>query len=228
MRILVIEDNKDLAANLVDFLEARGHVVDRGGDGLTGLHLAVTEAFDAIVLDLALPGIDGLEVCRRLRSEGYTTPIIALTARGEVEERIEGLETGADDYLVKPVSLKELETRIRAQVRRAQGGLETARYRIGDLVLDERTHVVTRAGQTIALSRVDFLILRALVRRSPEVITRQRLETEIWGDDPPESDSLRVHIHRLRRAVDLPGSPAMIQNVRGVGYRLVSDDSVAS
>lgn len=225
MRVLIIEDNRPLAGNLVDHLESHGHIADTALDGITGLHLAVTGDYDAIVLDLGLPGLDGTEVCHRLRHEGLDTPVLMLTARGELEQRIEGLELGADDYLVKPVSLKELEARIRAQVRRAQGGLKHARLQVGDLVLDERTMQVSRGGQAVTLARLDFQLLRILMRESPAVVTRSRLEREIWGDEPPETDALRAHIHVLRRAIDPPGSAPLLRTVHGTGYRLVCDDA---
>jgi DNA-binding response OmpR family regulator len=198
-------------------------VVDSALDGITGLHLAVTGDFDAIVLDLALPGLDGTQVCRRLRAEGRATPVLMLTARGELEDRIQGLDIGADDYLVKPVPLKELEARIRAQVRRARGGLEHPCLQVADLVLDERTMSVTRAGRAIALTRLGYQLLRALMRESPAVVSRQHLEAEIWGDAPPETDSLRSHIHLLRRAIDHPFPTPLLHTVHGVGYRLAGD-----
>jgi DNA-binding response OmpR family regulator len=223
MRVLIVEDNRDLAGNLVDYLESQGHTVDSAMDGITGLHLAVTGDFDAIVLDLALPGLDGTQVCRRLRAEGRATPVLMLTARGELEDRIQGLDIGADDYLVKPVPLKELEARIRAQVRRARGGLEQPRLQVADLVLDERTMSVARAGQAITLTRLGYQLLRVLMRESPAVVSRQRLESEVWGDEPPETDSLRSHIHLLRRAIDHPFSTPLLHTVHGVGYRLAGD-----
>jgi DNA-binding response OmpR family regulator len=223
MRVLIVEDNRDLAANLVDYFQAQGHIVDNAMDGITGLHLAVTGEFDAIVLDLALPGLDGTELCRRLRAEGRATPVLMLTARGELEDRILGLDIGADDYLVKPVPLKELDARIRAQVRRARGGLEQPRLQVSDLVFDERTMKVTRAGQPIMLTRLGYQLLRVLMRESPAVVSRQRLETEVWGDQPPETDSLRSHIHLLRRAIDHPFSAPLLHTIHGVGYRLASD-----
>jgi DNA-binding response OmpR family regulator len=226
MRVLIVEDNRDLAGNLVDYLQSQGHVVDSAMDGITGLHLAVTGDFDAIVLDLALPGLDGTQVCRRLRAEGRATPVLMLTARGDLEDRIQGLDIGADDYLVKPVPLKELEARIRAQVRRARGGLEQPRLQVADLVLDERTMSVTRAGQAIVLTRLGYQVLRVLMRESPAVVSRQRLEAEVWGDEPPETDSLRSHIHLLRRAIDHPFPMPLLHTVHGVGYRLAGSSAI--
>ena len=228
MRILIVEDNRDLAANVVDYFQARGHLVDSALDGVTGLHLAVTGDFDAIVLDLALPGIDGIELCRRLRAEGRATPVVMLTARGELEDRVRGLDIGADDYLVKPVPLKELEARVRAHVRRAHGGLSHPRLEVADLSLDERTMTVTRAGRPIALTRLGFQLLRTLMRESPGVVSRQRLEMELWGDHPPTTDSLRSHIHLLRRAIDHPFPTPLLQTVHGIGYRISQENAAAA
>jgi DNA-binding response OmpR family regulator len=149
-----------------------------------------------------------------------------LTARGDLEDRIQGLDIGADDYLVKPVPLKELEARIRAQVRRARGGLEQPRLQVADLVLDERTMSVTRAGQAIVLTRLGYQVLRVLMRESPAVVSRQRLEAEVWGDEPPETDSLRSHIHLLRRAIDHPFALPLLHTVHGVGYRLAGSSAI--
>jgi DNA-binding response OmpR family regulator len=227
MRVLIVEDNRDLAANLVDYLSARGHLVDCAMDGVTGLHLAVVGDFDAIVLDLGLPGLDGTQVCKRLRGEGKATPIVMLTARGEVDDRVHGLEIGADDYLVKPVPLRELEARIRALGRRAAGGLDYARLQVGDLVLDERTRSVSRDGHRIVLTPLAYNLLRILMRSSPAVVTRQRLESELWADRPPETDSLRSHIHMLRRAIDQPFPNPLLHTVHGVGYRVGAADALA-
>ncbi|WP_142804660.1 response regulator transcription factor [Tepidiphilus sp. J10] len=224
MDVLLIEDNPDLAGNIVDYLESRGHRVDLARDGLSGLHFAASKAFDAIVLDLGLPGIDGVELCRRLREEGLATPILMLTARGELDDKVLGLEAGADDYLVKPLSLRELEARLRAQVRRAAGGLEQQRLQVGDLLLDERTRQVSRQGRRIALAPLDYQLLRLLMRASPAVLPRERLEALLWGDDPPDSDALRAHIHRLRLAIDRPFDVPLLHTVPHVGYRLAVPD----
>lgn len=224
MDVLLIEDNRDLAGNLLDHLEACGHRVDWASDGLSGLHLAASKPFDAIVLDLGLPGLDGIGLCRRLREEGIATPILVLTARGELDDKLLGLEVGADDYLVKPLSLRELEARLRAHARRAAGGLERQRLQVGDLILDERTHQVSRQGKKIVLAPFDYQLLRLLMRASPAVLTRERLEAALWGDDPPDSDALRTHIHRLRQAIDRPFDVPLLHTVPHVGYRLAVPD----
>jgi DNA-binding response OmpR family regulator len=221
MRVLIIEDDPAIAANLYDFLEARGHAVDAAADGVTGLHLAVTGGFDAIVLDIGLPGVNGLDVCRRLRSEARSSiPIIMLTARDQLDDKLAGFDAGADDYLVKPFAMPELEARLTAIIRRREKDAFTDKYTIGDLVLDAAAVEVTRAGRRIKLSRKQFDILRVLMRESPNVVTREGLERALWGDDPPDSDALRSHLYNLRKLVDKGFEREMIETVPGVGFRI--------
>lgn len=197
--------------------------MDYAADGLIALHLAVTERYEAIVLDIMLPGVDGLEVCRRLRSEAkLTTPIIMLTARDQLEDKLEGFELGADDYLVKPFDLPELVARIEAVVRRGKG-LATS-YEIADLSLDLDTLEVRREGTLLTVSRTGFEILRTLMREHPKVVSRVELEQALWGDDPPDSDALRSHLYNLRQSVDRPFELAMIETLAGRGYRIRSED----
>ena len=224
MRVLIIEDNRQLAANLVDYLEARGIAADFAADGVAGRRLAMEQRFDAIVLDLGLPGMNGMSLCRELRDSGAEVPIIILTARGELDAKLRGLAEGADDYLVKPVPLVELEARIRAQVRRFRGGF-ARRLSVADLVMDEATMEVRRAGRLLSLTRTDYNLLRVLMRQSPAVVSRRQLEDEVWGERLPASDTLRAHIHRLRRAVDQPSERPLVHTVHGVGYRLAADDT---
>ena len=226
MRVLIIEDNPDIAANIGDYLEDRDHVVDFAGDGVTGLHLAVVEDFDAIVLDLALPGIDGLEVCRKLREEaGKDTPVLMLTARDRLEDKIAGFETGADDYLVKPFALQEVEVRLDALVRRGKRPASRV-LEVGDLVYNLDTLTVSRAGKEVDINPIGLKLLRCLMEASPNVVTRHELEKKVWGEEMPDSDSLRVHIHSLRSAIDKPFESKMIQTRHGIGYRLVDPDAV--
>jgi len=228
MDVLIIEDDRDLAGNLLDYLEACGHRVDLAVNGPGGLQMAQSKAFDAIVLDLGLPGLDGIELCRRLREEGIAVPILMLTARGELDDKLLGLEAGADDYLVKPLSLRELEARLRAHTRRAAGGLERRRLQVGDLILDERTHQVSRQGKKIVLAPFDYQLLRLLMRASPAVVPRERLEAALWGDDPPDSDALRAHVHRLRQAIDRPFGVPLLHTIPHIGYRLAAPDEETS
>jgi DNA-binding response OmpR family regulator len=226
MRILIIEDNPDIAANLGDYLDEQGHTVDFAGDGITGLHLAVVNDFDAIVLDLALPGMDGLEVCRKLRDEaGKDTPVLMLTARDRLEDKLAGFETGADDYLVKPFALQEVEVRLDALLRR--GRRQTRRELVvGDLQFNLDTLTVYRDGQDIELNPIGLKLLRCLMEASPNVVSRSELEKQVWGEEMPDSDSLRVHIHSLRALIDKPFNSKMIQTRHGIGYRLVESDAI--
>jgi len=228
MRVLIIEDNPDIAANLGDYLEDHGHTVDFAGDGVTGLHLAVVNDFDAIVLDLALPGMDGLEVCRKLRSEaGKDTPVLMLTARDRLEDKLAGFDTGADDYLVKPFELQEVQARLK--VLASRGRRRSPReLKVGDLVYNLDTLNVRRGDKEIYLNPIGLKLLHCLMEASPNVVSRADLELEVWGEEMPDSDSLRVHIHSLRGAIDKPFGSNMIQTRHGIGYRLVDPDAVSS
>ena len=228
MRVLIIEDNPDIAANLGDYLEDHGHTVDFAGDGITGLHLAVVNDFDAIVLDLALPGMDGLDVCRKLRSEaGKDTPVLMLTARDRLEDKLAGFETGADDYLVKPFELQEVEARL--NVLAGRGRRRNSReLKVGDLNYNLDTLNVSRGDEDIYLNPIGLKLLHCLMEASPNVVSRAELEMEVWGEEMPDSDSLRVHIHSLRGAIDKPFDSNMIQTRHGIGYRLVKPDAISS
>ncbi len=223
LKILVVEDNPDLAANLVDFLSARGHLVDAAGDGLTGLHLAGTQDFDVILLDLILPGMDGISLCRHLRGgAAQDTPILMLTARDTLDDKIAGLEAGADDYLVKPFALREVAARIDALARRAKASVTRAELRVADLSLDTATLRVSRGGREIVLPRIPLRMLEALMRASPRVLGREELERAIWGDAPPDSDALRSHLHLLRNAIDKPFAVPLLHTLRGLGWQLAA------
>ena len=228
MRVLIIEDNPDIAANLGDYLEDHGHTVDFAGDGITGLHLAVVNEFDSIVLDLALPGMDGLDVCRKLRSEaGKDTPVLMLTARDRLEDKLAGFETGADDYLVKPFELQEVEARL--NVLAGRGRRRNSReLKVGDLNYNLDTLNVSRGDEDIYLNPIGLKLLHCLMEASPNVVSRAELEMEVWGEEMPDSDSLRVHIHSLRSAIDKPFGSNLIQTRHGIGYRLVEPDAVPS
>jgi len=221
MRILIIEDNPDIAANLGDFLEDRKHIVDFAADGKTGLQLALTHDFEAIVLDLFLPGMDGLQVCEEIRAQASRhIPILMLTARDQLEDKLEGFRRGADDYLVKPFELQEVEARLEVITRRSDPSLQTRKLQIGELHYDLDTMVVSRAGVNIDLNPIGLKILRCLMRASP----RAEIEADVWGDELPDSDSLRVHIHGLRSSIDKPFEHPMIQTRHGIGYRIIAPD----
>jgi DNA-binding response OmpR family regulator len=226
MRVLIIEDNKDLASNMFDFLEAKGHVVDAAGDGITGLHLALVNDYDAIVLDLMLPGIDGITLCRKLREEGGKhTPVLMITARDSLDDKIAGLEAGADDYLVKPAELREVELRLRVLFRRVgDHTMQQKKMAVEDLHLDTLTCTVRRGDKTIDLPPIPYKILKVLMSRSPNVVTREEIEQAVWGESRPDSDSLRAHMHLLRDFIDKPFPLKLLRTLRGFGYQLVSTD----
>lgn len=223
MRVLVIEDHPDLAANLGDFLAAAGHSVDFAADGPRGLALAQAGGHDVIVLDRMLPGMDGVTLCRKLRQQANTTPVLMLTALDTVPNRVEGLMAGADDYLVKPFSLSELAARLVALHRRASGWSEASgKLAVADLTLDTDTAEVCRGSEKVDLTRAERRLLEVLLRRSPKLVTRGELERALWGDDAPDGDVLRAHMHNLRNAVDKPFPKKLIHTVHGEGYRLIA------
>lgn len=223
--VLVIEDNPDLASNIGDYLEDKGYVVDFALDGVSGLHHAVTKPCDVIVLDLMLPGMDGITLCQRLRQDaGITTPVLMLTARARLEDKVAGFGSGADDYLVKPFELRELELRVQALLRRTHAGESVRRLRVADLELDLDTRRLRRAGLVIELPAIPLRILELLMKRSPSVVWRREIEQAIWGDAPPDSDVLRVHVHTLRSAIESAGAAPLLHTVRGVGYQLAKLD----
>lgn len=222
MQLLLIEDNPDLLENLSDFFEAHGHAVDLAYNGLSGLRMALEGDYDVIILDLMLPGMDGLEVCNRLRGEGRDTPVLMLTARDTLADKLSGFATGADDYLVKPFALPELEARVTALVRRGRGRSAGMQLVVADLRFDLERMRVERAGRRIELGRIPLQLLELLMRRSPAVVRREELEREIWGDQPPDSDALRTHIHALRSAVDQGAAMPLVHTLRGIGYQLAT------
>ena len=229
MHLLLIEDNNDLAIELADFLESHGHTIDAAVDGVTGLHLAVSNDYDAIVLDLMLPGLDGLEICRQLRSDaGRWTPVIMLTARDTLEDRLTGFNQGADDYLVKPFSLQELLARLTALERRGSQNLPGSILQVDDLELNTNSLEIRRAGQNLTLSPTGLKLLEVLMRTAPGVVRRERIERVLWGDEPPDGEALRVHIHNLRTIIDKPFNAPLLHTVRGIGYRLAPTDVLPS
>jgi DNA-binding response OmpR family regulator len=226
MRVLIIEDNCDLASNMFDFLEARGHIPDAAGDGVTGLHLAMANQYDAVVLDLMLPGMDGITLCRKLREEGgKTTPILMITGRDSLDDKIAGLEAGADDYLIKPAELREVEMRLRVLHRRSGEYIQKQKTMVvEDLSLDPFTCSVRRGDKTIDLPPISYRILEMLMARSPHVVNRDDIQHIVWGEGRPDSDSLRAHMHLLRDLIDKPFQQKLLHTLRGFGYQLASQD----
>ncbi|MEM7540615.1 MAG: response regulator transcription factor [Pseudomonadota bacterium] len=219
--VLVVEDHRDIAEMVVDHLAEKNVDVDYAADGNQAWRLLCANQYDAVVLDVMLPGIDGLEVCQRLRRERNSDiAVLMLTARDALDEKIAGFDSGADDYLVKPFDLEELAARLGALLRRRHGKLESAILSVGDLVLDLKTRQVERGGRTLAVTPIGFKILHLLMRESPRVVERSAIERTVWGDIPPDSDALRSHLYTLRKAVDKPFSQALIKTVHGAGFRL--------
>jgi DNA-binding response OmpR family regulator len=219
-RVLVIEDNPDVAANIGDYLEEKGHVVDFALDGISGLHLAVTQPIDVMILDIMLPGMDGITLCRQFREKMETSiPILMLTAKDTLDDKLEGFEAGADDYLLKPFELQELEARLQALVRRSRHN-DSRILTVGAISVDMGRRRVTVDGKQVSLNRTCFRILVELLQSTPDVVTREDLEHLLWGDTRPASDTLRSHIYALRRAIDSPGKVSFIETVTGIGFKV--------
>jgi DNA-binding response OmpR family regulator len=220
MTILIIEDEKKLVEILKKALKSEKYAVDVAYDGEEGLAKAMKNNYNLILLDIMLPKMDGMEVCRELRSHQIQTPVIMLTARGLVGDRVQGLDLGADDYLVKPFGITELSARIRAVLRREKN-VESPVLKIGDLVLDRNRHEVVRAGKKLALTPKEFRLLDTLVRNTGQAMSRRQLLDEAWGPDFTEGNhELNVHMRYLRRKVDPSGAKPLIHTIRGVGYTL--------
>lgn len=224
MNILLVEDDFDVAQNICDYFEAAGHRVEWAPDGLIGLERGTSERRDVIILDIALPRLSGIELCRRLRELGFTrVPILMLTARSDLKDKVQSFQYGADDYVVKPFALEELDSRIGALVRRASGFESSSVLRVADLEYDTATQAVKRGNTTLPVTAIGRKILEALMRNSKRVISRAEIEHLVWGEDPPQSDSLKIHIHALRELIDKPFGSSLITTIRGAGYRITSD-----
>ena len=219
--VLIVEDHADIAEMVGAYLEERDYIVDYAADGVTGLHLAVTNPYDAIVLDVMLPGMDGLEICSKIREEAKSdVPIIMLTARDTLDDKVTGLDRGADDYLVKPFAIQELEARIRSLIRRHSGDIKKEILNVGDLSIDTSTLKVTRADKELVITPIGLKILSVLMRASPAVVSRRELERQVWGDILPDSDTLRSHLYNLRKVVDKPFDKNILLTVQGSGFKI--------
>lgn len=228
MKLLVVEDEPKTGDYLRRGLSEAGFVVDLARDGDEGLLLATSEEYDLIVLDVMLPGLDGWTVLKRLRESGRETPALFLTARGQVEDRVHGLELGADDYLVKPFAFAELLARIRTRLRRGRQGVAPAHLRVADLELDPVRHRVTRAGQRIDLTPKEFALLELFARRAGEVLPRALIASQIWDMNfDSDTNVIDVAVRRLRNKIDDGFEPKLIRTVRGMGYVMELPDGDA-
>lgn len=222
MRLLVVEDEHRIATAIKKGLEQERYAVDLAFDGPSGLDLASAEDYDLIILDLMLPGLDGLQVCKKLRSEGNHTPIIILTAKGQIQDKVVGLDAGADDYLTKPFSFEELLARIRALSRRPKPVL-SSQLVVSDLTLDTTSFSATRAGTAINLSGKEFSLLEYLMRHSGQILSKDQITNHVWDYDADIlPNTIEVYIRNLRHKIDLPfpNLKPLIQTVRGFGYKI--------
>lgn len=220
MRVLLVEDNRSLAGNIYDYFELHGHQVDYVDTGARCLKLLEKDSYDVIVLDVMMPGIDGYETCLQLRQQLFCqTPVIFLTAKSDLDHKLKGFDVGGDDYLTKPFELEELMCRLMALDKRGNRK-DIGQLQFRDVLLDTQTWQVTRAGQPLEVNNVQFRILQCLYKYAPNIVSREDLEYEIWGDERPDSDVLRTHIYQLRRVLDKPFDEHYIETVRGKGFRL--------
>jgi two-component system response regulator MprA len=221
MRILVVDDEPAVRSSLERALRLDGYEVELASDGQDGLTKLALISADAIVLDVLMPTMDGLDMCRRLRADGDRTPVLMLTARDGVSDRVAGLDAGADDYLIKPFALEELQARLRALLRRSPESGENGVLTFHDLVLDGGTHEVHRGSRQIELTRTEFSLLRLFLEHPRQVLTRSLIFERVWGHDfGRSSNSLEVYVGYLRRKLEAAGEPRVLHTVRGVGYAL--------
>lgn len=212
---LIIEDDKDLAEAISDYMELDNIEFDFAYNGQSGLNLAMENSYDIILTDINMPKMDGLDVCKILREKGLSTPILMLTARDTLDDKVKGFSVGSDDYLVKPFAMEELKVRMQALVRRTLGTVQI--LTVADLVIDLDKRKITRQDKDISLPPVCWKMLVYLMQNSPNVVSKSDLEQAVWGDDLPNPDSLKVHLFKLRQAVDKPFDTKLIQTVHGVG-----------
>ncbi|MDC8832481.1 response regulator transcription factor [Alteromonas gilva] len=223
-RVLIVEDNRDICENIAAYLEKHNYILDFAYDGISAMHLALTNPYDLIVLDLMLPGMDGLSFCQKLRTEAKAdTPVLMLTARDTLDDKLRGFAAGADDYLIKPFALQELHARIQALYKRSHGNTDNL-LTVGDLTFNKDTLQVHRAGRRVVLNPTGLKLLQRLMEESPSVVPRSTLETLLWADELPDGDALRSHMYKLRQAVDRQFASALIHTVHRIGYRIAEDE----
>jgi DNA-binding response OmpR family regulator len=218
LNVLLVEDDLDLADTVVEYLELEGIRCIHGANGMAGLQLAKEGGYQVLLLDINLPRLDGLSLCEQLRALGDDTPILMLTARDGLNDKLAGFEAGTDDYLVKPFALQELVVRLNALARRRSG--QVRKLSCSDLEMNLRDKTVTRDSINVKLSPIGWRLLETLLRASPDVVSRQELEEAVWKDDLPDSNSLKVHIFHLRKAIDVPFSTPLLQTIAGHGFAL--------
>ncbi|MGY8872213.1 MAG: response regulator transcription factor [Pseudomonadales bacterium] len=216
LQVLLVEDDRDLAASVADYLLLEKISVDHAYNGQAGLTLVLENSYDVLLLDLMLPRMDGLTLCEKLRQHGIDTPVLMLTARDTLDDKVAGFGAGTDDYLVKPFALEELTVRIKALAKRRSGQMK--KLQRADLVLELDSKVATRNGQIIKLTPSEWILLETLLRASPAIVSRQQLEQALWPDDLPDTNSLKVHMYHLRQQVDKPFSKPLIHTVKGQGF----------
>lgn len=214
--VLLVEDDRDLAATVMQYLELEGFRCDHADNGVMALQLGQQHTYDAMLLDLNLPRLDGLSVCQQLRAEGNDVPILMLTARDQLKDKLDGFRAGTDDFLVKPFELQELVVRLLALTRRRSGQVKV--LQCADLRMDLTAHEVTRAGAPLKVSPTGWKLLETLLRAAPSAVPRQKLEQAIWGEDIPDSNALKVHMHHLRKAVDGDTDSPLLHTVAGYGF----------
>lgn len=221
MRVLLIEDDLKIASFVIKGFKAAGFAVDHVSDGENGLHMALNEPYDSAIIDIMLPKRDGLSIIEKMRQEKITTPVIILSAKGSVDDRVKGLQTGSDDYLTKPFSFSELLARVQALIRRSTGALEPTRLSVGELSIDLLTRAVTRRGKKIELQPLEFSLLEYLMRNAGRVVSKTMIMEHVWNYDfDPQTNVVEVRVSRLRDKVDKAFPSRMIHTVRGVGYVL--------
>lgn len=223
-KLLIIEDNQDVAGILADYFEVQGNDVDFATNGEHGFKLALESNFDAIILDLMLPKMDGLSVAKALRKQGCCTPILMLTALDDKQDLLNGFESGADDYLAKPFDLDVLDVRLNALIKRHQGRVAAGVFNYKTLQLNTAEHAAYRDGKKLLLTPAGYQILKILIQRAPNVVKREELIEELWGDIPPNNDILRSHMYQLRNQLDKPFKHALLVTVPKIGFKLMLEE----
>ncbi|SFC61781.1 response regulator transcription factor [Pseudoalteromonas denitrificans] len=216
--ILLVEDDLDLAATIIDYLEIEDITCDHAANGIAGLQLHAENMYDMVILDVNMPRMDGLSMCKSLRDSGSNIPVLMLTARDTLPDKLAGFEVGTDDYMVKPFEMLELIARIKVLIKRQNG--QSNKFTLADLSVDFSAKVAIRAERTLKLSPIGWKLLEALLRKSPYVVNREQLSRAVWGDDIPDSNSLKVHIFKLRQQIDATDDTKLLNTITGQGFAL--------